>query len=523
MGPVALFDKSFLEALNPDQAVWFDHFFLANVCPLFYVETRNDLAKEHSSRGTPEELVARIAYKFPDFSGSPNVHHATICTANLLGEDVPLKGQVILPRGCNATVSDRQIAILPVSLEAKAFLRWAQGDYEVEERQAATLWRNSAVHFESAEVIAALKMIKVYEDRSCSTLAVVRSASDEIMNRLTSEQQVYLAMQLLGVDPTYGIKIMLRFKSAGEPRLATFAPYVAFAMRVELFFHVAVHTSRMSVAQRLDLCYLFYLPFCQLFVSDDWVHKESAPLFLREDQEFVAGKELKVALKALNEHYSSLPESERNGSISQIAPHPPKDGTNLVTQLWDRHFCNWRNPSTLNVSREELRNVTSYWQDKIAQLEQIASVTGGEKCQTPAEELDALIQKRVARKRKASWWRVPMELRRPEPPQLMDEAFEFHGGASAQNVVGEGIEICLHSNDDSVSSMPGCYTYLRDGQLWVDCAPLLNRKHGAPMPSGAMIARSKDDRQLAAFVSPISELGLLVSRLWEEEAKRQRR
>lgn len=44
MGPLALFDKSYLEGLNPDEAVWFDHFFLANVCPMFYVETQSDLA-----------------------------------------------------------------------------------------------------------------------------------------------------------------------------------------------------------------------------------------------------------------------------------------------------------------------------------------------------------------------------------------------------------------------------------------------------------------------------------------------
>jgi hypothetical protein len=52
MGQIALFDKSFLEGLNLDEAVWFDHFFLANVCPMFYVETQSDLAKEGSDRGT---------------------------------------------------------------------------------------------------------------------------------------------------------------------------------------------------------------------------------------------------------------------------------------------------------------------------------------------------------------------------------------------------------------------------------------------------------------------------------------
>ena len=141
MGPIVLFDKSFLEGLNPDEAVWFDHFFLANVCPMFYLETQSDLAKEGSDRGTPEELVRKLANKFPDLSGSPNVHHATMCTANLLGEDVPLRAQVILPPGCQATVAGRTMAILPESREAKSFLRWTQGEYQEEERGLCLDWQ----------------------------------------------------------------------------------------------------------------------------------------------------------------------------------------------------------------------------------------------------------------------------------------------------------------------------------------------------------------------------------------------
>jgi len=519
MGPIALFDKSFLESLNPDEAVWFDHFFLANVCPMFYVETLNDLAKEGSPRGTPEDLVGRIANKFPDFSGSPNVHHTTMCAANLLGEEVSLRGQVILPRGCDAKVSDRQMAILPVSPEAKAFLRWAEGNYEQDERQAATLWRNCTVGYDTSEVIIALNKLKVYDDNPCSTLADVRLASDEVMARLTPEQQIYLAMQLMGVNPAHGLRILLRFKSVSEPPLSTFAPYVDFVMRVELFFHLAVHKSRMSAAQRMDLCYLYYLPFCHFFVSGDWVHKQCAPLFLRENQDFVAADDLKAALQALNVHYSALPECERNKSIHEIAPLPPKDGNNLITKLWDRHLLRWRTPRVVDVSRQELTHLTSFWLEKIAQLQEIADTTGGDPIPTPVEGLDALVQRRVARKRKGSWWRVPEELRRREPPQLTDQAFEFHNGATGENVLGQEIEIHIRSDEDTYSYMPGCRTYLSNGQLWVDCAPPLNRKHIAPMPRGAMISRATDDGQIAAFVAPRSELGTLVLRLWEEGKK----
>lgn len=410
MGPIALFDKSFLEGLNPDEAVWFDHFFLANVCPMFYVETLSDLAKKDSSRGTPEELVCKLANKFPDFSGSPNVHHATMFTANLLGESIPLRAQVILPPGCQANVSGRTMAILPESKEAKAFLRWTQGDYEEEEGKAAAEWRASSIGCPTCDVVGILKTMGVYDDRPCNTLADVRSMTDDVMARLRPDQQLCLAVGLMGVFPDQRDGIMDRFVMADRPSLVTFAPYVDFGLRVELFFHLSVSKSRMAAAQRMDLCYLFYLPFCQVFVSNDWVHKESAPLFLRADQEFVAAEDFKAALRTLNQQYSALPESERIKSIHELAPHPPKDGNNLVTKLWDRHLPKWRQPRTVRGAAEDWKG----WKQRINQLELIAKARAGDENHIPTEVLDAVIRRRLVRKRKGSWWLVPEGLRMPE-------------------------------------------------------------------------------------------------------------
>src|SRR5207249_3869427 len=145
----------------------------------------------------------------PDFSGSPNVHHATLCTANLLGEDVPLRAHVILPPGCQATVAGHPMAILPQSPEAKAFLRWTQGKYEEEERKAAREWRASSVGCPTTDVIEMLKTIGAYEERPCSTLADVRAMTDEVMNRIRPDQQLCLGCGLLGVFPDQVVRITL--------------------------------------------------------------------------------------------------------------------------------------------------------------------------------------------------------------------------------------------------------------------------------------------------------------------------
>jgi hypothetical protein len=68
VGPIALFDKSFLQSIGVDESVWFDHFFMPMVCPIFYVETLGNLAKETTGR-SPEAIVRDIANKFPEWGG----------------------------------------------------------------------------------------------------------------------------------------------------------------------------------------------------------------------------------------------------------------------------------------------------------------------------------------------------------------------------------------------------------------------------------------------------------------------
>jgi hypothetical protein len=81
MGPISLFDKSFLQSISLDEAVWFDRFFMPVTCPIFFVETLADLGKDASKRGSAEfSVVKDIAQKFPEMGGSPCTFHAEIAT-----------------------------------------------------------------------------------------------------------------------------------------------------------------------------------------------------------------------------------------------------------------------------------------------------------------------------------------------------------------------------------------------------------------------------------------------------------
>jgi hypothetical protein len=53
-----------------------------------------------------------------------------------------------------------------------------------------------------------------------------------------------------------------------------------------------------KASDMLDAHYLYYLPFCHHFASNDALHSLVAPQLLSSDQKFIPGSELKATLKA---------------------------------------------------------------------------------------------------------------------------------------------------------------------------------------------------------------------------------
>lgn len=144
------------------------------------------------------------------------------------------------------------------------------------------------------------------------------------------------AYALLGLPQRAFPQVQERWKRGYKP-LEEYAPYTAHCLLVDVFFHIAVDKGLISpkrASNRVDLAYLYYLPFTMLFVSNDKLHRRVAPLFLKEGQDFVGGQELKDDLKALDAHYSARPAAELDEGLFRIASRPPNDDGFLTTRLW---------------------------------------------------------------------------------------------------------------------------------------------------------------------------------------------
>jgi hypothetical protein len=340
-----LFDKSFLQSLSVDESVWFDQHFMPVVCPVFYVETLADLAKQPTERGPAENDVRNIAAKFPEMRGYPCASHFTMAVGDLLGQTVPMDGRVPLAGGRYVKSGNRRGTVFDESPETLAFIRWQRGEFYALERLYASGFRRALTNLdlrEQRETLRAFgvdgKVVNSLDDAKAIAAGIV-TGDDKRFERL------HVAVTFFDVPQHLHEPILRRWSEAGRPPLPQFAPYTAFALTVELFFQMALAGDLISTerpSNRLDIAYLFYLPFCQVFISGDRLHRRCAPLFMRANQEFVWAPDLKTDLARLNAYYLALPEAERERGITAFAHLPPKEGDFLTAQIYDRFGEHWR-------------------------------------------------------------------------------------------------------------------------------------------------------------------------------------
>jgi len=411
MSVIALFDKSFLQSVSVDESVWFDHFFLPVVCPIFYLETLADLAKDHGADRSPEKGVSIIAQKFPEKSGSPCTSHWELAIQSLLGNEIPMDGRIPRPGGRYVQGGNRKGVLFDRAEEDEAFARWQQGEFQDVERMYAAQWRDDLRAIDLREIPKTLQNMG-FDPKQCRTLEFAKSTALEFVSGSNMAfERLRSAVVFFGIQQSHHTNIIQRWKAAGELPLSRFAPYAAYVLEVEVFFHAALGANLISTernSNRTDIAYLFYLPFCQVFVSGDKLHRNTAPLFMRSDQEFVWGHDLKADLKKLNGHFLGLPEEEREQGIMRFADAPPKEIGSLVTDLWRRHLRHGvlDEPNMTDRMTEEGRK-------KLAA--ELMAFTKGQNI--PAHALgeadfgsETLSIERRVHKRKGSWWQLPKDL-----------------------------------------------------------------------------------------------------------------
>lgn len=412
MGPITLFDKSFLQSLSTDESVWFDHFFYPNVCPLFYVETLADLTKSTNRSGrSAEDEVRIIADKTPVLSGGPCVHHRELCISDLMGGRIPMRGQIPVASARPVQSAGGQKGVIfNTPPEAQAFSRWQNGEFQEVERRFAKSWREMLTNLDLPDTARRMQALGISQANCKSVEQAHFLATKLVQSKTQPFEQMALLFSFVEIPRELQRPILERWSVEQYRPLAEHAPYAAHVLSVELFFQISLAANLISAerpSNRVDIGYLFYLPFCTLFTSSDKLHRRTAAPFLRSDQEFVWGLDLKSELARLDQAFYSLPEHEKDEGIMKFARTPIGDDDSLIIQLWDRHFPDWRKREPLKTEldpeaqRKLMENLREFTRAPTTQVDS----------NDPAfTNPDHISIERLVPKKKGKWWLLPKNL-----------------------------------------------------------------------------------------------------------------
>lgn len=380
MGPILIFDKSFLESLTVDESVWLDNFFLCNITPLFYVETLADLEKGYKKGKIPrssEEIVKEIAGKTPVMSHCPSMHHHQILIGELMGQKVDVVNRRIHTHGGRyVKYPDGSLGVdFKQFPEDSALYRWKAGAFKEVEENVAKSWREALSNFDYDQIISIIDREIDSNIKIDNLLSLKKFVDVKVKSKYKSF--IHFALNILDLPQRYKKEITQRWQNNNWQSFEEFSPYAAYVLKVDLFFYLGLKKGLIgkerASSNRIDISYLYYLPFAHVFVSSDKLHRRIAPLFIDQDQSFVVGEDLKDDLKNINDFYLKLPQVVKNLGVYGFANHPPIEIDTLVGRLYDKHLKPWReraknskpglpktDPDLIKKLKEQKRNQEPY-------------------------------------------------------------------------------------------------------------------------------------------------------------------
>lgn len=417
LGPILIFDKSTLQSLSADEAVWLDNFYMCNITPLFFIETLADLEKAVRAGRAPEQVVGELAYKTPDMGSRPNAHHGSLIASELLGGTaVEMRGVPVIAGGQPVTLEGQTGIVFHESPEEEAFNRWQRGEFLEIERQIAKEWRRALSNMDWDTYYQRFQRFFI-DGHKPKTLAQVKTLAERIIESPDQEYVLAFGLKVLGVSREWSEQVVARWRSAGFPSVRNFAPYFTYVLSVDLFFYLGIAAdliSRERRSHRIDVAYLYYLPFCMAFTSSDKFHASIAPLFLKPEQSFINGSDLKADLRRLDEHYSRLPDEVKDGGLFGFAAYPPADTSFLVTQLWDKHLPRWRKHQDEAAHREPISKEAQEALLQLVKRFQKESTPLDSARPIPPEDVAQMTITRRVHIKKGKWKRFPPSVKPDE-------------------------------------------------------------------------------------------------------------
>ena len=340
MGPVILLDKSAFQKcprnLLPEL---FRHYSLV-VPPILLKEILEDHAE------SPQQFFA-LAKRLDFIDVSINLSYQRVLEGELLGHPVSMCGQPCMAaRAINS--AEGLLHVFSEAPEAEALRKWQKGAISLAEREAAIRWQTGSDGFDMEGFKAKLRKtadgLPKFGGNKHSALQHLVVFVDRLL--ALPDQLQFLELALLEFGEEFRGSVRARWHEKKPASLQGFAPYAHYCLRLRYIFALALANGHISSDHNslLDLEYLYYLPFCQIFCSDDKkLHNVIQPALLRADQAFWDYVTFERALRETHFFFDQLSPDGVRKWLDRKGHYPPR-GPSITRQMYARH---WKLPAEL--------------------------------------------------------------------------------------------------------------------------------------------------------------------------------
>ena len=360
MGPIIILDKSTLQSLSDNELLFLNKYFILNIPPVLVMEIWGDLSKPTKPGVLSKDRVQNLAQKAHRGQSAINTHFFHCVMASLLGGKVPMEGRILLPIGNpRITESGKKGVVFEESPEEKQLNRWKIGDFNSEEQTIAQQSRATSKAID-------LESLKKTHQKSFQELTNINSfptlwsyVNTYLMNPDSQTDFLSQIIEEHKISQEFASRIFLRYEQANKPLLSIFAPYAYHCLHVRTFFLLAIIHNLISTRRTniIDLEYLYYLPFCMAFASSDKFHHIMVPYYIRDDQRFVSGTDLKADLTNLAQEWDVNFHKDMKAWDAKYGSGPPENANSAIYKLWRELFPKWTPGKKSYSSHSEPREV----------------------------------------------------------------------------------------------------------------------------------------------------------------------
>ncbi len=351
-----ILDKSTFQSLNFNELYRLSCYYQHIVTPVLTMEILGDLRKKISQNKNlqkQENRVKDFAKKLFPTETVVNMHYKYLVKGDLLGDLITMDGRpTVSIKKSVSSYSGQKGFLIEESEEEKSIYKWKDGRFSEADKELSLLWRMTTTDKSVLERLK--KSLKSSVTVRFNNYSDLNEFVDSSLSTPESQLNLLLAMmQNYEIDAYTGLQIVRRWRQTGNPLIKDFSPYAFHCLKVDTLFLFGLSSGLISTrpTNRVDLEYLYYLPFAYLFSSSDKIHKNLVPLVLMPFQKFIHGNDLKMDLKNIVEHIEKLKIEEKR----LYKGKPPIEKNSLTFQLWKEYF-GYPDKSTFNreISEDEM-------------------------------------------------------------------------------------------------------------------------------------------------------------------------